>query len=481
MTRLLVGPFNRVEGDLEIRLDCEGGRVERAEVVSPLFRGFERMLAGRAVSDALVFAPRICGICSVSQSIAAARAIAGAAGIAPTRDGQLAINLIHAAENVADHLTHFYLFFMPDFTRSTYAGRRWHSEAADRFAATKGFASAEMLGARAAFLRIMGVLAGKWPHTLGIRPGGTTKAITGSMKAQIAGVLFAFRRFLERRLFGDSLETVAALASCVELDAWAKTGRPARADMGLFLQASQELELERLGQSGAAYLSYGAYPGADGPEFGAGRHDGERRDFDPAAITEDTAATWYEPDAAPRPPHDGVTRPGTGDGDGYTWCKAPRLSGTIAEVGALARQVVAGHRLARDLASRGGGVQARVVARLLEIALVTMAMERWVEAVEPTAPFILHGGDPASGHGTGLTEAARGALGHWLRVEDGRIANYQIIAPTTWNFSPRDGAGQPGPLERALVGAPIGEGEKNPASVLHIVRSFDPCMVCTVH
>ena len=67
MTRLLVGPFNRVEGDLEVRLECEGGRVERAEVVSPLFRGFERMLAGRAVSDALVFAPRICGICSVSQ------------------------------------------------------------------------------------------------------------------------------------------------------------------------------------------------------------------------------------------------------------------------------------------------------------------------------------------------------------------------------------------------------------------------------
>jgi hydrogenase large subunit len=81
----------------------------------------------------------------------------------------------------------------------------------------------------------------------------------------------------------------------------------------------------------------------------------------------------------------------------------------------------------------------------------------------------------------GLVEAARGALGHWLRVERGRIAQYQIIAPTSWNFSPRDAAGQPGPLEAALVDAPVRPGETTPVAVQHIVRSFDPCMVCTVH
>lgn len=88
---------------------------------------------------------------------------------------------------------------------------------------------------------------------------------------------------------------------------------------------------------------------------------------------------------------------------------------------------------------------------------------------------------PGYGRAAGLTEAARGALGHWLRVENGRIAGYQIIAPTTWNFSPRDAQGVPGPLEAALVGAPIRQGETTPVAVQHIVRSFDPCMVCTVH
>jgi hydrogenase large subunit len=85
------------------------------------------------------------------------------------------------------------------------------------------------------------------------------------------------------------------------------------------------------------------------------------------------------------------------------------------------------------------------------------------------------------GTGVGLVEAARGSLGHWLRVERGRIASYQIVAPTSWNFSPRDAAGTPGALEAALQGAPVRQGEATPVAVQHVVRSFDPCMVCTVH
>ena len=72
--RLVVGPFNRVEGDLEVRLELHSGRVARAEVNAPMFRGFETMLPGRDAHDALVIVPRICGICSVSHSVAAARA-----------------------------------------------------------------------------------------------------------------------------------------------------------------------------------------------------------------------------------------------------------------------------------------------------------------------------------------------------------------------------------------------------------------------
>ena len=80
-----------------------------------------------------------------------------------------------------------------------------------------------------------------------------------------------------------------------------------------------------------------------------------------------------------------------------------------------------------------------------------------------------------------MVEAARGALGHWLSVEKGLIQRYQIVAPTTWNFSPRDAKGVPGPLEQALVGVETGAAGAKAPAIQHVVRTFDPCMVCTAH
>jgi hydrogenase large subunit len=155
----------------------------------------------------------------------------------------------------------------------------------------------------------------------------------------------------------------------------------------------------------------------------------------------------------------------------------------VVETGALARQLVSGHPLVRDLVARhGGNVTARIVARMLEIARVLPVMEQWVRRIRPGEPFCLPAPSLENACGVGLIEAARGSLGHWLEVRQGKISNYQIIAPTTWNFSPRDGAGVPGALEQALAGVQIEEqSEGAPVAVQHVVRSFDPCMVCTVH
>ena len=202
-------------------------------------------------------------------------------------------------------------------------------------------------------------------------------------------------------------------------------------------------------------------------------------------ISEDVAHAWLFGEQALHPAV-GETRPLTGDfadkAAAYTWCKAPRYDGEVAETGALARQVVAGQPLLRALiAASGGSVLARVSARLLELALVLPAMERWVHALVPGEAFCTQAPFPDEANAVGLVEAARGGLGHWLRIESGRIAGYQIIAPTTWNFSPRDANDIPGALEQALAGLPVGDGEDVPLLVQHVVRSFDPCMVCTVH
>ena len=480
--RLTVGPFNRVEGDLEVTLDVVDGRVASARVSSSLYRGFEPMLTGKHPLDALVIVPRICGICSVSQSATAAAALADATGLAMPPNGRLAQNLILACENVADHLTHFYLFFMPDFAREAYRGRAWHAATESRFKATVGDALKTMLPARADFLRVLGYLAGKWPHSLALQPGGTTRAVTPTEMVRLLSVLREFRAFLETTLFGDVLENVAALTDPAALAAWA-SGR--QSDFARFLQIADDLGLAGMGRATDVFLSHGAYGSGDDHLFARGVFDGALMPFEQLKVSEDVAHAWLL-DSAPRHPSHGETRPMTGEfGDkaaAYSWCKAPRYAGRVVETGALARQVVAGHPLLRaSVAADGGNVKARVVARLLEIALIVPAMENWVRALMPGESFCEQWQLPDSASGIGLVEAARGALGHWLQIERGKIARYQIIAPTTWNFSPRDEADVPGALEQALVGLPVGESENAPLAVQHVVRSFDPCMVCTVH
>ena len=121
------------------------------------------------------------------------------------------------------------------------------------------------------------------------------------------------------------------------------------------------------------------------------------------------------------------------------------------------------------------------VARMVEVALLTHAVGGWIRALRLKDAFCLPYVAPEGGRGVGLVEAARGALGHWLVAVDGKIQRYQIIAPTTWNFSPRDGEGTPGPLESALAGLDVGALGARAAAIQHVVRSFDPCMVCTAH
>jgi [NiFe] hydrogenase large subunit/hydrogenase large subunit len=87
---------------------------------------------------------------------------------------------------------------------------------------------------------------------------------------------------------------------------------------------------------------------------------------------------------------------------------------------------------------------------------------------------------PADATGAGFHEAPRGALGHWVHIQNGLISNYQCVVPSTWNAGPRDGKDRRGPYEEALLGTPVADPER-PIEILRTVHSFDPCMACGVH
>ena len=128
----------------------------------------------------------------------------------------------------------------------------------------------------------------------------------------------------------------------------------------------------------------------------------------------------------------------------------------------------------------------RHAARGLEALKVAQAMLGWLDELEAN----IAGGDSeiyieptklTEVSGIGLTEAPRGALGHWLDVgSDGKVAHYQVITPTTWNCSPRDGKGAHGPMEEALLGTSIENADK-PVEIMRIIHSFDPCLDCATH
>lgn len=483
--RLLVGPFNRVEGDLEVALEIAGDRVRSAQVNATMYRGFEQILQGKAPHDALVYVPRICGICSVSQSVAAARALADLGGLVMPPNGQHATNLILATENLADHLTHFYLFFMPDFARPVYADRPWHAEAVNRFAPDRGVQVRAATAARQRWLTLLGTLGGKWPHTQSVEPGGSTRPIDAAERVRLLARVREFRAFLERELLATPLEAFTALDSEAALWDW-HAQAPMAGDLRFFLSLVPDLGLQALGPGPGRYLSYGAYAQPDGGfalARGLWRAASQALEvLNPRSVTEDATHAWLADARRPLHPLSGLTRPEPDKPGAYTWNKAPRLAGEVVETGAIARQLASGHPLVRDAVARHGGtVFTRVLARVLELARVVPMMEDWLRALRPGEAFCVPAELPDEGHGVGLSEAARGALGHWLVVRQGRLANYQIVAPTSWNFSPRDAGGTPGALEQALVDAPVRPGEKTPVAVQHIVRSFDPCMVCTVH
>jgi hydrogenase large subunit len=210
-------------------------------------------------------------------------------------------------------------------------------------------------------------------------------------------------------------------------------------------------------------------------------------------ITEEVAHSRYS-DSCAGHPSQGKTEPLPDKEGAYTWLKAPRYGGAPAEVGPLARAVVgyaAGDaRLtpALDQALKAAGVGAaklqsvlgRHLARVVESRLLAAAMADWLGELRPGEPAALPLEIPAEARGAGLTDGPRGALGHWIEIKDKVISRYQLVVPTTWNGSPRDQAGTPGPIEQALIGTKVKDRD-NPFEVVRIIRSFDPCLACSVH
>lgn len=456
-----VDPVTRIEGHLaiEVTVDDVGGvqQVVDAKSAATSFRGFEPILTNRDPRDAVHYTQRICGVCPTSHAMASAMTLDQAFGVTAPPNGRILRNLILGADHLQSHILHLYHLAALDYinTESVLDLSPWMPRYTTPDMIPPGAAGelvqhyVQALAMRRKSHQMGAIFGAKLPCSTTIVAGGCTETVTTQKINDFRVLLNEVRAFIDNVMVPDTL----ALA-------------------GLFPQYYQ------VGRGCGNLLAFGVFD-LDTPGnhrlLARGRYtDGQYESVDTTAITEYVKYSWYTSNSGGKNPASGVTEPYVDKPGAYTWDKAPRYLSKPHEVGPLARMWINGDY------RHGISVMDRLAARTHETKKVADAMNEWLDQLTPGGPTYNHRPVPATSTAIGLTEAPRGALGHWLQVSNSKIARYQVVTPTAWNASPRDDLDQLGPMEQALMGTPVADPDQ-PIELLRVVHSFDPCLACTVH
>jgi len=349
--------------------------------------------------------------------------------------------------------------------------------------------------------QVVGILGGKTPHIQNLAVGGVMNAINlnslATMNMDRLGTLQSL--FQEMIPFVQQAYFVDACLLAASYPEWFRYGR----GVANYLAVSDlpvDAKATKFDLPGGVIMN---------GNLGSVRtiqdwHDQPIR----AAVAEDLTHAWYSGDGAQQP-WKGTTDPNYTnfqDGGKYTWVKAPRYDGQPMQVGPLSNVLVgyaSGHPLTRkwtdaafsQISSVNGvkvtpdalqSTMGRYLARAIRSAMLSdLALQHW----QLLTDNILKGDETTYNPpqfpqheivGVGMHEAPRGTLSHWVVINKGVFSNYQAVVPTTWNASPRDQKGIPGPYESSLLANPVADPVK-PLEVLRTVHSFDPCMACACH
>ncbi len=491
-----VYPLNRVEGDLKVSVEIDNNIVTDAWCTGTMYRGFENIMVGRSPLDSLVVTPRICGICSTAHLTAAAKALDMIYNVNVPDNAKRIRNITLIAEQLQNDIRHTFFLFMTDFASKVYKEHSLYEGAVKRYKELKGTTIAQTIQESKKILEIIAILGGQWPHSSFMVPGGVISVPSVNDINQCRHSLRRFRNWYEDRILGCSVERWMDVRSKSNLEAWIdECDSQHESDLGFYIRFLREAGLDKIGKGYGNFLCFGSL---DMPEDTKVVSMGESKHFMPSGfltleglmpfyqerIVEDVSHSWFADQKEGIHPFKGMTTPyATGsEGERYSWAKAPRYDGLPAETGPLAEMIIASNPLFVDLIKNDGpSVFVRGLARLVRPAMLLPIADLWLKELSRNkGGFYSNYNKIEDGEGFGLIHAPRGALGHWVKIRDSKITKYQIITPTTWNASPRDSNGMVGPCEKALIGTEIKQ-PGNPVEVGHIIRSFDPCLVCTVH
>jgi hydrogenase large subunit len=456
----IIDPVTRIEGHLKIAVtinEVSGKQqVVDARATGTMFRGFEQILAGRDPRDAQQITQRICGVCPVPHGLASVLAQDAAFNVAAPTNARIMRNLVLGANFVQSHILHFYHLAALDYLDGPGMAPWQPSWNVDK--RITGTAATNLVNHYVTALDMtrkaheMGALfGGRMPDPPTYMAGGFTTTPRADRITNFTTYLNELISFINTTYLPD----VTALKQIYP-------------------------EYTAIGRGYGNLLAYGVF---DLDSAGANKLLKRGRTIngsttinsvDLTQITEAVNYSWYDNATTNLRPASGQTVPQNPKTNAYSWLKAPRYANTPYEVGPLARMWANGDY------QQGISVMDRHAARAQETLKLALAMQTWVTQLRSSGPVYSGYTVPATASSYGLTEAPRGALGHWLQIASGKISRYQIITPTCWNASPRDDAGQVGPIEKALIGTPIINPDQ-PIEVLRVIHSFDPCLSCAVH
>jgi hydrogenase large subunit len=462
-TTFKIDPVTRIEGHLavDVTVDWVNGvqQIVDAKSNGTVFRGFEIILKGRDPRDAPHFTQRICGVCPISHGMAASKNLEDAFGILPPDNGRILRNLTLGANFLQSHILHFYHLAALDYIDTTgvidmapWTPRYTTPDMVDG-AIAEALVShyVQALALRRKAHQMGSIFGGKMPCSPSLVPGGCTANPTTEKIAAFRALLDELRAFVDNVMIPDVVAVADAFPEYYEIGSGCRN-----------LLAYGVFDLDAQGST--KLLNRGRYTDTDGQFY----------NVDSSQVVEYVKYSKYTAGSGDLGAAIGVTEPQADKPGAYSWLKAPRYLNEVYEVGPLARMWVNGNY------DRGISVLDRLAARVLETKKVGDAMDDWLNELNTSGAVYTGSSVPTEASGIGLTEAPRGALGHWIDIKNSVIDRYQVVTPTNWNASPKDDFEQHGPIEQALIGTPVADISQ-PIEVLRVIHSFDPCLSCAVH
>ncbi|QKF66797.1 [Ni-Fe] hydrogenase, large subunit [Arcobacter venerupis] len=443
----------RIEGEAKLHCTWENNKVSNARIDFLNFRGFEYILEGKSPLDALVYTPRICGICGQAHLKATVEALENIyeninEKLQITQKAKLLREIGLNIEIIDSHIKWFYMFILPDIIKLD-------TNDLGIYAPLKGTRWMQAQKAASETIKALAVIGGQWPHTSYMIPGGVMSDPTKLDLIMMQNYLQTAISFFENSISGVSLENYLAYERVDNLE-------DLSADLKYFKDLAFKYSLDKYGKSYNRFITLG-----ESSLFKSGRIKRKlvnKLDF--SKIVEDDTNTFS-------------LNKNDNTQEKHTWSKSVSYDEIFFETGPLSRAIISNRKFIKEIhKSFDDSVFSRVMARVDEIAHLLNETNNLISQVDISElsyvkpKFSLK--DIENGSGMAVVEACRGSLLHNITIEKGLIKSYDVITPTVWNLGPENKT-QKGIAQKAIIGSSSIEIAKI------VLRSFDVCSVCTTH